>query len=230
MANSVDPKGTTPPDQMDITKRQAAEAKKRSTLGQEDFLKLMMAQLKYQDPMKPLENGEFIGQMAQFSSVQGLQDMKKSLEDMSSAMISNQALQASSLVGRRVLLTTDHGVLPKGDNATIEGAVKLESGASMVVVGIYDGAGQLIHQQQLGTHAAGTVRFTWNGKDFNGANMPPGEYKVVVGANIGGEEQILQTLLVAPVESVTLGKNGEKMTISVAGAGNMSLDSVHEIM
>jgi len=230
MANSVDPKGTNPVNQSGIATTQAADTKKRNTLGQEDFLKLMVAQLKNQDPMKPMENGEFIGQMAQFSSVQGLQDMKKSLEDMSSAMISNQALQATSLVGRRVLLATNKGILPDGKNPMIEGAVKLDTSVTNMRMEIYDQAGQLVKLRPMGMHAPGLVKFAWDGRDMSGNQLPPGNYRVMVGANVDGTEQTLETLLVAPVESVTLGRNGEKMMISVAGAGNISLDRVREIL
>ena len=76
--------------------------KKRTELGQDAFLKLMTAQMQHQDPFKPMESGEFLGQIAQFSTVSGIQAMQESLAGLSTALTSNQTLQAANLVGRGV--------------------------------------------------------------------------------------------------------------------------------
>ena len=75
-------------------------------LGQEDFLHLMLTQLKNQDPFKPMESGEFLGQIAQFGTVQGLAGLQTSFDSLSSSLVSNQALQASTVVGRSALVQT----------------------------------------------------------------------------------------------------------------------------
>ena len=82
------------------------KAAREGDLGQEDFLHLMLTQLKNQDPFKPMESGEFLGQLAQFGTVQGLAGLQTSFDSLASSLVSNQALQASSLVGRSALAAT----------------------------------------------------------------------------------------------------------------------------
>src|SRR5262245_4718275 len=135
---------------------------KQSELGQEDFLKLMITQFKNQDPFKPMENGEFLAQLAQFSTVKGLDDLNSSFANLSSSVVSNQALQASSLLGRTVLVDGNVGNLVAG--GSLGGAVDLPSSASDVIVQISDRNGTLVRQIDLGTQGAGLARFTWDGQ------------------------------------------------------------------
>ena len=110
-------------DQLGIQKKQQEEAKKKGSLGQDEFLKLMVAQLQNQSPMKPQDNGEFLGQMAQFSTVAGLQDMQKTLDNLSNSLVSNQALEASSMVGRFVRVPGESAHLPDGEGDRWSGGV-----------------------------------------------------------------------------------------------------------
>src|SRR5690625_1502858 len=81
-------------------------------IGQEDFLKLMVTQLQNQDPFSPMENGEFLAQIAQFTTATGIQELQQSFERFSSNIKTEQALQAASLVGRNVVVESDVGQLP----------------------------------------------------------------------------------------------------------------------
>src|SRR5699024_3114867 len=93
----------------------APQARDRSTsLGQADFLRLMTEQLKNQDPLKPLDNNQFLGQLAQFSTVQGIDDMQSAMGSMASVMESDQTLRAASLVGREALVAADTVQLAAG--------------------------------------------------------------------------------------------------------------------
>jgi flagellar basal-body rod modification protein FlgD len=87
-----------------------AIAKKKTSLGQDEFLKLMTTQMTHQDPNNPMQNGEFLSQMAQFGTVSGIQDLQKSFATFAGSINSDQALQAASLVGRNVTVTSDQGV------------------------------------------------------------------------------------------------------------------------
>ena len=90
------------------------KAEKKNELGQDAFLELMVTQLKNQDPFKPLDSGEFLGQLAQFGTVQGLSGLQTSFDGLASSLVSNQALQAASLVGRTALVESDHGAIAAG--------------------------------------------------------------------------------------------------------------------
>jgi len=229
MSNDIS-KSNSVIEQLGIGAKQAKEAEKRDSLGQEEFLKILVAQTRNQDPMKPQDNGEFLGQMAQFSTVSGMQEMQKSIDGLSNTMISNQALQASSLVGRFVMIPSDKGFLPEGDGDRFFGGVEVPETATDVNVQIRNSAGVLVKTISLGSQAEGLERFAWDGKDQEGNAMPTGDYTVSAVANIDGKPEALETNFVAPVDSVTLGRNGEGMKLNVAGIGSMTMDQVKEIL
>ena len=86
-----------------LNTRAPEDQKRNGELGQDDFLELMIAQVQHQDPFQPMENGEFIAQMAQFATVDGIQNMESSISELNGTMASNQALTATTLVGRSVM-------------------------------------------------------------------------------------------------------------------------------
>lgn len=217
-------------EQLGIGQKQAKEAEKKDALGQEEFLKILVAQTRNQDPTKPSENGEFLGQMAQFSTVSGLQEMQKSIDNLSNTMVSNQALQASSLVGRFVMIPSEKGFLPEGDGERFFGAVEVPETATETTVQIRNSVGVPVKTIALGTQEEGLQRFSWDGKDDQGNVMQPGDYTIAAVANIAGKPEALKTNFVAPVDSVTLGRNGEGMKLNVAGIGSMTMDQVKEIL
>ncbi|MDH5231416.1 MAG: flagellar hook assembly protein FlgD [Gammaproteobacteria bacterium] len=217
-------------DDLSIAQRQAEQSRNRTTLGQEDFLNLMITQMKNQDPMKPMENGEFIGQMAQFSSVSGLNDIKNSFSELNNALISNQALQASSMVGRFVMVPSHQGYLPEGEGERFFGAVDLESSTSNLNINIRAKSGELIKTIALGSQPEGLKRFSWDGTNSAGEMMPAGDYELTATVYRDGEDVGVQTMFLAPVESVSLGNGGKGMRLNVSGLGSMSMDQVKEII
>lgn len=197
-------------------------------MGQDAFLKLVIAQLQNQDPMKPMENGEFLSQLAQFKSVTGIDDLKKSVDKMAGAFQSNQALQASSLVGRWVMVSSDKGHLWK--DAGMAGSVEVPSSASQVLISIKDKAGQVIKQIDLGRQEKGTSEFHWDGLDANGSAYAPGEYDIEALASINGEYESIATNTIVPVDSVIMGKPGTDLTVNAVGIGKIKLSDVKQIM
>jgi len=197
-------------------------------LNEDAFLKLMIAQLENQDPMKPMENGEFLSQLAQMESVSGLSDLNKSVEKMATALQSNQALQASSLVGRWIVAPSNSAEL--WDEIGMAGSVDVPSNAGQVMVSIKSKAGELIKQIDLGEQQAGTVNFNWDGVGSNGEQYSPGQYKVEATARIGNEFEAIETNAIVPVDSVLMGKVGEPMTVSTSLLGNVKLSEVKQIM
>jgi len=215
-------------DQLSIQKKQAEEAKKRDTLGQKDFLELMIAQFENQNPNEPMENGDFLAQMAQFSTVSGIQEMQNSFNELSNSLVSNQALQASSLVGRQVLVPSDAVELT--EHGGMSGAVELAESASDVMISIQDEAGQLVKRLSMGSQAPGMAKFDWNGIGDNGETLPAGKYSISAEANTANGQSVLQPLVVAPVESVSLGRAGQSMTLNIGGLGSVGMNAVREIL
>lgn len=205
-----------------------AEAKKdNNSLGQTEFLKLMVTQLKNQDPFEPMENGDFISQMAQFSSVTGLAELQQSFESLANSLQSNQALQASSLVGRTVLVPSAVGSLPNG--GAMSGSIDLPASGNSTALTIFDGSGQLMRRLELGFQSEGDVYFNWDGLTDSGTPAPPGRYYMSADAVINGETVALQTLVSASVESVTLGQGGQGLTLNLTDGNIVDFASVKEI-
>lgn len=200
----------------------------RDELGQEDFLKLMIAQFRNQDPFEPMDNGEFLGQLAQFGTVNGIDELKTSFTELGAAIQSEQVLQAANLVGRSVLATSDVGYLPP--EGTLSGAIDLPEAAGGVQVEITDAAGEIVKQINLGVQQAGLAAFEWDGRDADGLAVETGHYSVSARALIGHEAVAAETLVQSNIESVNLGRHGAGMTLNLAGGDSLSVSQVRRIL
>ena len=202
---------------------QAAAGK--NDLGQQDFLQLMLTQLKNQDPFKPMESGEFLGQIAQFGTVQGLAGLQTSFDSLSSSLVSNQALQASTLVGRSALVETSTMRIATGQ--TVAGAIDLPSSSPAVSVSIRDAAGQPVRTIQLGAQTQGLTQFTWDGLADDGTAAPAGRYTFGAAYLSGTDSVAADTLLRAPIDSVLFGADG--FDVELRGIGELPFTAVREI-
>ncbi|MFK8019571.1 MAG: flagellar hook assembly protein FlgD [Pseudomonadales bacterium] len=215
-----------------LSQRTQAEAvPKENELGQDAFLQLLVTQLSNQDPLSPSDNGDFIAQLAQFSSVEGIQSLNGSVEDMATSLRSNQALQASALVGRSVQLPTDGAQLQEG--GAVQGSMTLPVPTEQIQIRVYDESGQLVNEEIMrnettGVIAAGDIPLNWNGKNKDGEQAPAGNYRIEAEALVSGEPQALETHFNSNVDSVTIGASNE-VTLNVAGVGPVSLSKVTEI-
>ena len=205
----------------------AGSAAAAPTLNENDFLTLLVSQLKNQDPTKPMSSTQFVAQLAQFSTVSGIQQMQTSMASLASSLSGNQSLQAAGLVGHAVLAPAASAALSGG---SMQGAVNVPSGASDVRVAILDANGTLVRSIDLGAQPAGLVRFQWNGKAANGSTMPDGNYAIRAQAVSGGQAQGVATLAQGRVQSVVLGTNGTTPILEVQGLGSIPLSSVRQIM
>ena len=201
---------------------------KKTELGQEAFLKLMLTQLQNQDPFKPMEDGQFLTQIAQFGTATGIGELKDSFSQVAGALYSNQALQASALVGRSVLVPSNIAKL--AENGEIKGAIDLPANTDRLTISIHDAVGQPVKQFELGVQGKGLVDFTWDGRDQDGNRMPVGTYQISAGARIDGEMVATDSLVHAPVESVTLLSGGQGLTLSLGGLGERNLADIRKIM
>ncbi len=199
----------------------------RKELGQEQFLELMTAQLENQDPFKPMESGDFLGQIAQFSTVQGIGDLNDAFAGLSQSLVSNQALQAANLVGREVLAPTGVAALRQG--GSLRGNVELPAASGEVVVNVYDQSGQLVRRLDLGSQTAGPVAFQWDGLKNDGQFAPPGTYFISAEASMDGRFEAVETLLASEVRSVTLSNSGG-LLLDLDGIGSLDFSEVRQIL
>ncbi len=199
-----------------------------ATLGGTDFLTLMLAQLKNQDPTSPVDSNTFLTQLAQLSQVQGITQLNTSFSGLSSSLVSSQALQASSLLGHQALVGSPVANLTTA-GATVTGAVSVPQTSTSVVLNIENSAGVLVQQISLGAQPTGLANFTWNGTLGDGSQAPAGTYKL--SAQIAGVAAgtAVNTYVNGTVQSVTMGAGSTGLTLNVAGLGSVPFANVQQI-
>ena len=197
------------------------------TLGKDDFLQLLVTQLQNQDPLNPQDNSAFVAQLAQFSSLESMQTLNTSVNNIATSFQSSQALQASSMVGRSVIVPATQAVVDT--STTFTGTAVVPSSVSDVTLKISDSTGTVVRTIDMGSQSAGNAAFTWDGKDDSGTLLSSGTYTFSASAPINGTTTALTTNLPATVSSVTLGQNGGAMMLNLAGLGSIALSSVQTI-
>ena len=203
---------------------QEKEIARTSTLGQEDFLKLLMTQLQNQDPMEPMDNGEFMGQMAQFSTVQGVTEMGESIDGLVSIYQGQQMSANASMIGKKALVNGNWAQLEGGKLA---GAIDLTTAANDLRVDVKSESGELMASIGLGSKMAGTQEFSWDGIKQDGTTAPEGNYYLSASAVRDGQSTVPAMQVYGTVNSVQM-KGGE-VTLNVSGQGNVSFNSVKRI-
>ncbi|WP_305811198.1 flagellar hook assembly protein FlgD [Photobacterium leiognathi] len=194
---------------------QEQEVTGKNQLKQDDFLSLLTKQLAQQDPFKPVGNDQMIAQMASFATVDGINKMNEQFGSLNSAMTSNQALQASSLVGQDVLIP--NATAMRSSEGEMSGMTRLSNSVDNAILRVETAQGELVKTVSLGAKPAGEHAFTWDGKDDDGNVMPEGMYKFSVSGNVKGESQNFEVLTHANVNSVLLGNNNSQVMLNLAG-------------
>ena len=194
---------------------QEQEVTVKNQLKQDDFLSLLTKQLAQQDPFKPVSNDQMIAQMASFATVDGINKMNEQFGSLNSAMTSNQALQASSLVGQDVLIPNSTAM--RSSEGEMSGMTRLTQSVDNAMLRVENEQGELVKTMSLGAKSAGEHPFTWDGKDDDGNIMPQGMYKFSVSGNVKGESQNFEVLTHANVNSVLLGNNDGQVMLNLAG-------------
>jgi flagellar basal-body rod modification protein FlgD len=196
-------------------------------LTQEDFFALLTQQLAYQDPFKPVENAEMVSQMTGFTTAEGVNEMNEQFGSLNELMGSSQALQASGLVGQKVLVPINTG--SKDALGGIEGMASLDKATHSMKLIIKNEAGATVATRSLGPQEKGNARFLWDGNDNNGNPLPPGQYSVDVETNVDGEMVSQPVSIYAKVESVNLGGGQYGVVLNLNGLGGFKLSDVLEV-
>jgi flagellar basal-body rod modification protein FlgD len=195
--------------------------------GADQFITLMLAQIKNQDPLKPLEPAEFLGQLAQFSTVTGIQEMGSSVSDLVGSMRSSQALSGANLVGRDVLAPGDIAVFD--GTTSVRAAVEAPSGAERVEFVVRDASGAVVRRAQVQPSVSGVTEMAWDGRADNGTVMPPGTYRIEALSRFGARGESAQVLLRSRVDSVTLDAAGRGIVLNTPN-GSLPLGAVRRVM
>lgn len=210
---------------MNTSKPAAASAADTAGATQDRFMKLLITQMKNQDPLNPLDNAQVTSQLAQLSTVTGIDKLNATMGTLKDSFQSSQALQATSLIG--------HGVLVPGSTTNLTDGkavlgMDLPGAADAVSVTIRDSAGNAVRKIELGPQAAGTLPLGWDGKTDKGAAAANGQYSFEVSATSAGSKLKVTTLSYDQVGSVSTGASGTKLNLS--GGGSAALADVREII
>ncbi|KAA0977776.1 flagellar hook assembly protein FlgD [Pseudomonas sp. ANT_J28] len=199
----------------------------KKALGKDAFLQLLVTQLKNQNPLEPQDNGAFVAQLAQFSSLEGITTLNDTVSGLASNYNSSQALQASSLVGRSVIAPGGTAVVDT--SKSFSGTIAVPASVDPVKVKITDADGKVVRTIDLGSEVAGTSTFIWDGKNDAGEVAKAGTYTFGATATYDGKATSLVTYLPATVNSVTISQTGGELMLNLAGAGSIALSKVQTI-
>jgi flagellar basal-body rod modification protein FlgD len=199
-----------------------------TTLGGTDFLTLMLAQLQNQDPTSPVDSNEFLSQLASLSEVQGITQLNTSFSTLANSFASNQALQASSLLGHQAMAASSTASLASA-GASVSGAVSVPQTSSAVVLDITNSAGALVQKLYLGAQPAGLANFTWNGQTSSGTAAPAGTYTLSAQVQGVASGTPITTLVSGTVESVTMGSGSSGTYLNISGLGSVPFSNVQQI-
>ena len=202
-----------------------AAAASQLSATQDRFLTLLVTQLKNQDPLNPMDNSQVTSQMAQLSTVSGINQLNATVQALSASMTSSQSLQATSMIGHAVLVPGNQITMASGSS---NAAVELSNPADKVAVTISDAKGNVVRTLQLGAQQAGVVDFQWDGKNDSGTTLADGTYTYAASAVQGSTTSTPTALTYAMVNSVSLTSGVAQL--NVGNMGDVALDSVRRIL
>ena len=204
---------------------EAAGANGPEELGKTQFLELMIAQMNNQDPLDPAKNEDFIAQLAQFSTVEGIENLNNSVADMNTALQSTLTMEAASLVGRFVMVPTNQSVL---QGSGLGGTIDVSSATGNLRVEITSATGAPVRQIDLGPQASGPMRFAWDGRTDAGEASPLGVYRVHAYSEFEGQRKEFAVNMPDQVVSVSIGEQG--VMANLASGASVSTQKINEIM
>jgi flagellar basal-body rod modification protein FlgD len=203
---------------MNPAKASSASANSAADI-QDRFMKLLVTQMKNQDPLNPMDNAQVTSQMAQLSTVSGIDKLNTAMTSLQSSYQASQTLAATSLIGHGVLAPGSAMTLSKGSAVF---GIDLPSSADNVTVSIRDASGKVVHTESLGAQAAGSVPLNWDGTLDAGGKAADGQYSFSVAASSAGKSITATSLSFATVGSVSSGASGVKVNLTNGATAAMS--------
>lgn len=202
----------------------AASSSNAMTDAQNRFLKLLTTQLKNQDPLNPLDNAQMTSQLAQISTVDGIEKLNATLQKLVASSVDGEALQAAALVGHQVMVAGSGLYL--GDTGAV-GGLQLDASADAVTVNVKDPNGIVVRSLSLGNLDAGTHNFSWDGTTDAGVKAVNGNYSISVAATRGGENLGTTALQLAAVSNINRSTQG--VTLNLGNLGLVALSDIKQI-
>ncbi|MBO1272384.1 flagellar hook assembly protein FlgD [Shewanella fodinae] len=194
------------------------------SLSQEDFFALLSTQLSMQDPSNPVDNDQMIAQMASFSTVDGIGKLNDEISNLNTVMTSSQALQASGLVGQKVLVPSGTAYL-SADEPSIRGIISTSAPINAIKVSVQDATGQVVRTFTVDGSAGGNIDVDWDGMDNSGNAVAAGQYTIKANGVVDGKSEDLYVSTYGHVSSVSLNSSSGAV-LNVRGIGGVALSDV----
>ncbi|MBB3182878.1 flagellar basal-body rod modification protein FlgD [Halomonas fontilapidosi] len=200
----------------------------------DNFMTMMVAQLKNQDPLKPMNNSEMVSQLAQINTLNGIEDLNGTLQGIGSQIDAGRALEAAGLIGQGVLVPGDRVLVGRDTEGNVNATpfgMELSEPAENVKVTITDGAGQVVRRYDIGSVDAGVSSFQWDGETDQGNFAPDGAYRIGLEATQGGEELSIDALNYAMVNAVTPTDESGGFALDLGAVqGQVGLSAIKQIL
>ena len=192
--------------------------------SEENFMKMLIAQLRNQDPLNPMDNSQMTSQLAQLNMVSGINQLNKTMNGLVSNDTNSQALSAASLLGREVLVPGNGLQLSNGSGKF---GFDLTQAVDALSLTVYDAQGNAIHSRDLGPQAKGLQTLAWDGATDSGVAATDGSYVFKLNAQLAGEEIPVTALTAGSVQNISL--NSGVLKAHVGKAGDVSLGDIKQI-
>ena len=190
----------------------------------DDFLKLLVTQMRYQDPMNPMDNAQMTSQIAQLNTVEGINQLNTTVSSLQASLMATQSMQFASLIGKTILADGNSINLLNGSASL---SMRLEGAAESVVVDVINSSGRIIKSTDLGVNAAGIKTFTWDGSTNEGGTAPNGQYTFQVNAKKLNQTVVVTPLTQATVSGVELTSAGPQLSLN--NGTNIAMSTVRGV-
>ena len=185
----------------------------KDVLGKDAFLKLLVTQLQHQDPLNPLDDKQFIAQLAQFSSLEQMNNVADGIKNINDTLTKQDALSAANYIGKTVVASGNSAM--KIGSASTPIYFTLKDAAAAVTINVYDQNNNIVSSQQLNSMQAGEYHFSWDGTDYNGNQAPDGRYNVYFAAEgPDGNPVFVDTQMTGVIVGISRDEGSTKFTLS----------------
>ncbi|MDT7526602.1 flagellar hook assembly protein FlgD [Pseudidiomarina sp. GXY010] len=192
---------------------QNAQVASNSQEMRDNFMTLLVTQLRNQDPLNPMENNEMTSQLAQINTVSGIESLNDTMQNINGQMEAAKNMQASALIGRAVLVPGDRLLVGGEVGDVTPFGLELSAPAENVTVNIYNASGMLVKRMDVGAVGSGPQSFSWDGVMDDGNQAPAGSYNFTVEATNGDQAVTSQRFNYAQVIAVTMGQDGPRLDL-----------------
>jgi flagellar basal-body rod modification protein FlgD len=203
-------------------------APKGNQLSQDDFMKILLTQMKLQTPQNPFDSNTMMQQMSQLTNLSATKEMENAVKSLNTNLGASQILSASQVVGKKVQVVNELSSLVAGEN--LKGSVVLPKPVDHISVTIKDMNNRVVKTIELGASDSGVVDFSWDGLDASGNASAPGYYKMSASSVINGEAVALPTAGTFQVNSVALDRNGDGVILNLEGIGGVNMKDLIKIL